>query len=457
MEFAQIFDIIVIGGGPGGYHFANLSAKRGFSVALFEERSLGGTCLNEGCIPSKSFLKSAKIVDSINHSKEFGVIVDNFSVDQPSVVERKNVVVNKLVMGVRGGLRKNKVKLFFSHANILQKDGDTFAVESDGKIFGANKLIIATGSEVIIPSIKGVDEAIRSSFALTSREILDINIIPSHLVVVGAGVIGLEMASYFCSMGAKVTVVEGTSKICRFADNECSKILENNLTARGIEFIFNSMVEEITQNSVVISSNGEKCSLECDKVLLAIGRKARVEGFGLENLNLDYSNRGIFVDGNMQTTQPNVYAVGDVNGKSMLAHTAYKEAEVCIDVICGQSENINYDNIPSIVYTSPEFSSVGISEEIALDRGINFTVKKLPMIYSGKFVTENLNVNGICKIIIDNDSNKIIGAMMIGDGAGEVILALSNMISLEIPVSKICKFVFPHPSIGEIIKDTLNS
>ena len=457
MEFAQIFDIIVIGGGPGGYHFANLSAKRGFSVALFEERSLGGTCLNEGCIPSKSFLKSAKIVDSINHSKEFGILVDNFSIDQPLVVERKNAVVNKLVMGVRGGLRKNKVKLFFSHANILQKDGDTFAVESDGKIFGANKLIIATGSEVIIPPIKGVDEAIRSSFALTSREILDINSIPNHLVVVGAGVIGLEMASYFCSMGAKVTVIEGTSKICRFADNQCSKILENNLTARGIEFIFNSMVDEITQNGVVINSNGEKRTLECDKVLLAIGRKARVEGFGLENLNLNYSNRGIVVDGNMQTTQPNVYAIGDVNGKSMLAHTAYKEAEVCIDSICGQSESINYDNIPSIVYTSPEFSSVGISEEIALDRGINFTVKKLPMIYSGKFVTENLNVNGICKIIIDNDSNKIIGAMMIGDGAGEVILALSNMISLEIPVSKICKFVFPHPSIGEIIKDTLNS
>ena len=457
MEFAQIFDIIVIGGGPGGYHFANLSAKRGFSVALFEERSLGGTCLNEGCIPSKSFLKSAKIVDSINHSKEFGILVDNFSIDQSLVVERKNAVVNKLVMGVRGGLRKNKVKLFFSHANILQKDGDVFAVESDGKIFGANKLVIATGSEVIIPPIKGVEEAIRSSFALTSREILDINSIPSHLVVIGAGVIGLEMASYFCSMGAKVTVIEGTSKICRFADNQCSKILENNLTARGIEFIFNSMVDEITQNGVVINSNGEKRTLECDKVLLAIGRKARVEGFGLENLNLNYSNRGIVVDGNMQTTQPNVYAIGDVNGKSMLAHTAYKEAEVCIDSICGQSESINYDNIPSIVYTSPEFSSVGISEEIAIDRGINFIVKKLPMIYSGKFVTENLNVNGICKIIIDNDSNKIIGAMMIGDGAGEVILALSNMISLEIPVSKICKFVFPHPSIGEIIKDTLNS
>ena len=456
MEFTQTFEIIVIGGGPAGYHFANLCGKKGVSIALFEERALGGTCLNEGCIPTKSFLKSAKIVDSIKHSEEFGVAVDGYSVNQELVTQRKNAVVNKLVMGVRGGLRKNKVKLFFTRATILEKCGDFFAVESDGKFFGAKKLVIATGSKALVPPIKGVDKGLESGFLVTSKEILDLTEIPENIVIIGAGVIGIEMASYFCSVGAKVIVVEGSNKICGNSDFECSKILKDNLSARGVEFLIDTFVNEIKEGSVIVNSE-EQQEIRCDKVLLSVGRVANLDNLGLDNLGIEYTNKGIKVDDKMQTSVDGVYAIGDVNGKVMLAHTAYKEAEVCFNNLNGEFDHIDYDAIPSVVYSSPEFAFVGASEESLASVSEKITIKKLPMIYSGRFVTENSNSSGICKIIIDNDSNCILGAMMVGDGASEVILALSNLIALKIPVSKINKLIFPHPTIGEIIKDTLNA
>ena len=456
MDFIQFFDIIVIGGGPAGYHFANLAAKKGFTVALFEERALGGTCLNEGCIPSKAILKSAKLVDGIKHAEEFGVEVQEYSIKQEFIIERKNKIVSKLAMGVRGGLRKNKVKLFFAHADILPCENENFLVECENKVYGASKLVIATGSKVFIPKIEGVGDSLNSGFAITSTEALDLTKVPTSILIVGAGVIGIELASYFSSMGSKVTVVEATDKICAKADRECSELLMKNLCKKGVNFMLNSKVTAIHDGAVVVQHEEEILQIDCDRVLLCVGRIANISGFGLDNLSVEYTNKGIIVDKNMQTNVKNLFAIGDVNGKVMLAHTAYKEAEVCFDYINGKENFIDYNSIPAVIYCSPEFSYVGITEEDAINQNLNCTVKKLPMIYSGRFVAENIEVDGLCKVIIDNNKNTVIGAMMVGDGSSEVILSLSNFITLGITVDDINKMIFPHPTIGEIIKDTIN-
>lgn len=457
MENLQYFDIIVIGGGPAGYHFANLAAKKAFSVALFEEKSLGGTCLNEGCIPSKAFLKCAKIADSIRHAENYGVTVDGFSFNQSAVVERKNAIVSKLVMGVRGGLRKNKVKLFFDHAQIVRKEDDLYYIASNEIVYTCKRLVIATGSKVFIPQIEGLQSALDSGFALTSRGILDIAEIPQSLVVIGGGIIGLEMASYFASAGSNVTVIEASDKICGNLDNEVSTLLMKNLVKKGITFHLNAKVASVSNNSISYNVADETFSLACDKVLLSVGRVANVENFGLENISVEFNSKGIKVNENMQTSDDCVYAIGDVNGKVMLAHTAYREAEVCFNHIINNKDRLDYQNIPSVIYTSPECAWVGVSELQAINCNYEFTVKKLPMTYSGRFVAETSGVEGICKIIIDNNSNTIIGASILADGASELIVALSNLILMKTPIDQINQLIFPHPTVGEIIKDVLNT
>ena len=454
MEINQSFDVIVIGGGPGGYHAANILAKAGKLVALFEKKNLGGTCLNEGCIPSKTFLKSAKIFDSITHSGEYGIDCENGSVCQEKVVERKNAVVNKLVMGVRGGLRKNKVKLFFAPAQILTAENDSIIVKSEEKIYSAKNLIIATGSKVAIPPIFGLEQALESGFVLTSSNIFDLQDIPKHLVVIGGGIVGIEMATYFNSIGSNVTVVEGCDKICGDLDVECANLLKDNLTSKGIKFITSSFVETITKNGLTIKGSGE--FIECDKILLATGRVANVDNLGVENLSLQLIKGAIAVDENMQTSSNGVYAIGDVNGKVMLAHTAYKEAEVCVSHILGGSDQIDYNVIPSVLYCSPECAWVGLKEKDVLENE-RYAVKKLPMIYSGRFVSENVNLNGFCKLIIDKQNNVLVGATLMGDGVSELIFVLSSFIQLNITVDNISRLIFPHPTLGEIIKETLNS
>lgn len=457
MEFKQFFDIIVIGGGPGGYHFANLASKNNFSVALFEEKGLGGTCLNAGCIPSKSLLKSAKIADEISNSTEYGIWVEKKLINQLEIIERKNRLVNKLVLGVRGSLRKNKVKLFFSHANILQQDGDTFFISCENEIYACSKLVIATGSEVVFPRLKGIEEGIRNGIVLSSREILNLTEIPKKLTVIGGGVIGLEMASYFNAVGSEVTVIEASDKICGNMDLECSNILMKNLSNRGINFKLSALATEICEGGITIKVADNYEFIASDKILMAVGRKPNLLNFGLENLNIKYSTKGIIVNEFMQTSLENVFAIGDVNGKVMLAHTAYAEAEVCVDYLSNKTTHLNYDNIPSVIYTLPESSWVGINEEMAREKGINFAVKKLSMAYSGRSVVEDPSLDGLCKIIVDLNKNTIIGATIVGGYASELIALISNLIALEVTIDKIIRLVFPHPTVGEIIKDTLTT
>ena len=385
------------------------------------------------------------------------ITVADFSFNQQAVVERKNEIVAKLVMGVRGGLRKNKVRLFFNHAQIICKENDLYYIKSNGEVYACKKLVIATGSKVFIPQIDGLQTALDSGFVLTSKEILDITEIPKSLIVVGGGIIGLEMASYFASVGSSVTVIEASSKICGNLDNEVSTLLAKNLAKNGVMFHLNAKVAAFSEKSVLCEVNGEEVSFTCDKVLLSVGRVANVNDFGLENLLIKFDSRGIAVNENMQTTDNSVYAIGDVNGRVMLAHTAYREAEVCFNHIINNNDRLDYENIPSVIYTSPECAWVGLSEEKANCSNCNYTVKKLPMTYSGRFVAENSSAEGLCKIIIDNKNNTIIGASILADGASELILAVSNLILTQFPIDKINSLIFPHPTVAEIIKDVLNS
>jgi dihydrolipoamide dehydrogenase len=337
-----MYDLIVLGGGPAGYLAAERAGHAGLSVLLVEKRALGGVCLNEGCIPSKAFLHSAKVFDYAKHSTDYGIKVEGASVDHKAVVKRKDKVVKTLVSGVKALMKANKVTVVEGEGVLTSRN--TVKVGND--TYEGQRIMICTGSVPVIPPIPGVKEGLEGGFVLTNREILDIHEIPQKLVIIGGGVIGLEMASYFNSVGSHVTVIEMMPHIAGPTDKDISTILLKNYKDKGVDFRLNSKVVEVTENSVVFEADGKAQSVPADKVLLSIGRKPSTEGIGLEQVGV-YTERGAIVtDLKGQTNIPNIYAAGDVNGKAMLAHTAYREAEVAVNNILGKKDIMRYNSSP---------------------------------------------------------------------------------------------------------------
>ncbi len=450
------FDLIVIGGGPGGYLAAERAGHAGLKTLVIEKREFGGVCLNEGCVPSKTFLNSAKVFDYANHAKNYGVTVEGkTSIDQKFVVERKNGVVKMLVSGVKATLKRNKVKTVSGEAFIEGKNAEGFLVKVNGEQYVGARLIIATGSMPVVPPIEGLKQNIETGFVMTNREILDLDYIPKTLTVIGGGVIGLEMASYFSSVGTKVTVVEMLNKIAGPTENEISKILQKTLEAKGVVFNLGAKVTAIESDGVVYEKDGKTQKIESEKVLLSIGRRAVTQGFGLENINVNLERGAIVTDEQMRTNVANVYAVGDVNGKVMLAHTAYREAEVAVNTILGKKDAMRYNVIPSVIYTNPEVGSVGETEESAKAKGLDVKCVNIPLTYSGRYIAENSELNGICKIVVNKKTNTLIGAHIIGSYSGEYIVAVSSMIDLEVDIENIKKLVFPHPTVCEIVREAI--
>lgn len=445
------YDIIIIGGGPGGYLAAERAGHAGQNVLLIEKRALGGVCLNEGCIPSKTLLNSAKVLDYAKHGESYGVSTSGASIDHKAVVSRKNSVIKTLQSGIRAQLKAASVTVIESQAHILGKGSDGFSIGVNSDTHTCKNLIIATGSEAFVPPIPGAD----NPMMLTSREILDIGHIPGELVVIGGGVIGLEMASYFNSAGSIVTVIEMLGQIGGQNDPDICKILQNSYSQKGIKFLLNSKVTRINSTSVEYEQNGVTSTLNADTVLMSIGRRAVTSGFGLESLNVLIEHGAIVTDGQCKTNIPNLYAIGDVNGKSMLAHTAYREAEVAVSTILGTKDAVNYKSIPAVIYTSPEVGAVGETEATAASKGIDVTVKTIPMVYSGRYVAENSVTDGICKLIINNKTNRLIGAHIIGSYASEIIMNAAIMIDTEMNVERIKRLVFPHPTVCEILREGL--
>lgn len=451
----MIYDLIIIGGGPGGYHAAERAGHAGLNVLLIEKRSLGGVCLNEGCIPSKSLLYSAKIADNAKAGKRFGVIAENVRLDHKAVTDRKNRVVKALISGISMKMKQNNVTVVMGEGTIADRSSDGFNVKVQDTVYTSRNLLIATGSVPSMPPIPGLGEGYENGFVLTNREILDIEQVPERLVVIGGGVIGMEMAAYFNSAGSKVTVIEMLDHIGGSIDGEISTILYNNYRKKGINFILSAKVTSVTDREVIYEKDGETGSVQADKVLASIGRKAYVENLGLETVGVDVQNGRIKTDEFLRTNVPGIYACGDVNGIMMLAHTAYREAEVCVNNILGRQDRIRYNAIPLVIYTSPEVAYVGETADSAAEKGLEAEVVKLPLAYSGRYVAENAGGDGIIKVVIDKNDRSILGVHMIGSYASEIIYGAAIMTENRMRVEDVRRIVFPHPTVCEVIKEAM--
>ena len=449
-----MFDLIIIGGGPGGYMAAERAGHAGLKVLLVEKRALGGVCLNEGCIPSKALLNSAKVLDYAQHGNDYGVSISGATLDHKAVIARKNKVVKTLVSGVKALMKTNKVTVVDGEAFIVDKNH----VKVGDDVYEGARLMIAAGSVPVVPPIDGVKEGLDSGFVLTSREILDLEKVPESLVVIGGGVVGLEMAAYYNTAGANVTVIEMMPKIAGAMDSEISLLLMKSLESKGIKFLLSSKVTAVDEHrgTILLSSeSGDSERIAADKVLLSIGRKPLLEGYGLENTDVLIEKGAIKTDLNSLTNIQNIYAVGDVNGKYMLAHVAYREAEVAVNHMLGKRDIMRYDAIPSVIYTSPEVASVGETEETATSKGIDFSSIAVPMLYSGRYVAESTATDGICKVIIEKSSRRVIGVHLYGSYASEIIVSACIMIEMQMRIDDVKEVVFPHPTVSEIVREAV--
>ena len=451
----QEFDVIVIGGGPAGYNSAEYAAHHGKSVLLVEKKNLCGTCLNVGSIPTKTFLYVAIMYHYANGAgTAYGVTTEGASIDHAKVVEKKNEVVKTLVQGVAGGLRRSKVKVVNGTAK-LSKEGGKLVVSTETEAFAGKDIIIATGSTPFMPPIEGAKEEFAAGRVMTSDEILDMTEIPKKLLIVGGGVIGFEMAAYFQEVGAKVTVIEMMDKVLGPNDREISNLLQAEMEKKGVTFYLSSAVKKVCEGVVTFEKDGKLDVVAYDKALMCVGRRANSNIEGLADIGVQVERGAIVVDEHMQTSVPNVYAIGDVNGKVMLAHVGYREGEVAVNHILGKDDAMSYDAICGVVYTSPEAAFVGVSEEQAKASGINYKVKKVSINFSGRHVAENGMSNGICKLIIDTDKNVLVGAALMSSYASEYIYSLALMIDCQIPVDRIMRTVFPHPTVCEVVREAL--
>jgi dihydrolipoamide dehydrogenase len=455
-----MYDLAIIGGGPGGYVAAERAGAAGLKVVLFEKRALGGVCLNEGCIPTKTLLYSAKIYHYALTGDHYGVYAKDPSFEYGKIISRKNKVVRKLVAGVKAAMKANQVEVVQSEAFIEGRDAEGIKIKAADQEYVSRNLLICTGSEAAVPPFPGLAEA--GDIIVTNREILSLEEQPKEIVIIGGGVIGMEFASFFNTLGTKVTVVEMLPKILGPLDDEISALLQKIYAKRGIEFCLRCKVTGIEGNQVVYEDpDGKTCKVGGDKILVSVGRKASLTGFGAENLGLAYLENkagrpvGIRVDEQMRANVPNVYAAGDVTGFSMLAHTASREGEVAVNHILGKPDRMRYEAIPGVVYTNPEVAGVGLTEEQARESGKEFEVIKLPMAYSGRFVAENEGGEGLCKLIVGKKHHEVLGVHLLGNPCSEIIHSACIAIETEMTVEQLKEVVFPHPTVSEIIKETV--
>ena len=444
------FDIAIIGGGPAGYTAAERAGANGLKAVLFEKKAMGGVCLNEGCIPTKTLLYSAKILDSIKNASKYGVSAESPSFDLSKIMSRKDKTVKMLTGGVKMTVSSYGVTIVEKEALIEGEKDGKIQIICDGETYSVKYLLVCTGSDTVIPPIPGLSEI---SY-WTSKEALEIKELPKTLVIIGGGVIGMEFASFFNSMGVKVHVVEMMPEILGAMDKEPSGMLRAEYAKRGVTFYLNTKVVEVNPHGVVIEKEGKTSTIEAEKILLSVGRKANLSKVGLDKLNIELHRNGVKVDEHLLTSHPRVYACGDITGYSLLAHTAIREAEVAINHILGVEDRMNYDCVPGVVYTNPEVVGVGKTEEELVKSGVPYRISKLPMAYSGRFVAENEQGNGLCKLIQDEDG-KIIGCHMLGNPASELIVIVGIAIQRGYTVEEFQKTVFPHPTVGEIYHEIM--
>ena len=444
------FDIAIIGGGPAGYTAAERAGANGLRAVLFEKKAIGGVCLNEGCIPTKTLLYSAKILDSIKSASKYGISAESPSFDLTKIMSRKEKTVKMLTGGVKMTVNSYGVTIVEKEAFIEGEENGLIRIICDGERYEVKYLLVCTGSDTVIPPIPGLSEV---SY-WTSKEALEIKELPETLVVIGGGVIGMEFASFFNSMGVKVYVVEMMPEILGVMDKETSSMLRTEYAKRGVTFYLNAKVIEVKPEGVVIEKDGKASTIKTEKILLSVGRKANITNVGLDKLNIELHRNGVKVDEYLQTSHPGVYACGDITGYSLLAHTAIREAEVAINHILGVEDRMNYNSVPGVVYTNPEVAGVGKTEEELKASGEYYNLVKIPMTYSGRFVAENETGNGLCKLLT-NVNGQIIGCHLVGNPASEIIVIAGIAVEHGYTVDEFKKTVFPHPTVGEAIHESL--
>ena len=433
------FDVIILGGGPGGYETALYANENGLSVLLIEKAKLGGTCLNCGCIPTKTYNHIAKTISELSKANEIALDV-NYSFDMKKALERKNKVVSNLQNGIAFMLNKAGVEVVNGYGTLINKE--TVKVD-DEEYFGKN-IIIATGSSNLDTIIPG------SNLAMDSSDLLDLDNVPNNLAIIGGGVIGCEMATIFKSFGSNVTIFEGMDSILPNIDKEISRRLSSSMTRSGIKINTKTKVLEIKQNAICYEKNGETFEEIFDNILLAIGRKPNINNIGLDEVGIAYTKKGIVVNEYFETNINNVYAIGDCNGKIMLAHFAEHAGKIAIDHILGRK--IKEYPCPSAIFTIPEVSQIGYTEEELKARGLDYSVKKTMYRSNGKALAMN-EADGFVKILTMDD--KIAGAHIIGYDASTLIHEIMILMNTNTNVVDAKKFIFSHPTLSELIKNTL--
>ncbi len=453
--FDNMYDLLIIGGGPAGYVAAERAGQNGLGVALFEKKHIGGVCLNEGCIPTKTMLYSAKLYDHARHGEKYGITSENIRADYGKIFTRKEKIVKKLVAGVSAKMKLHHVTVVNGQAFIEGRSESGISLTCNGENYLGKNLLICTGSEAAVPPIPGLKEA--GDIIVTNRELLNLKKQPGSLAIIGGGVIGMEFASIYNSLGSTVTVIEMLPEILGTTDKELSAMLRSIYAKRGVSFYLESKVVKIEGNTVYFENAGKTQSISGEKILVSVGRRAVTEGFGLENLGVETTRQGIKVDEYMRTNVPGVFAAGDVTGFSLLAHTASREGEVVVNNLSGGKDRMRYEAIPGVVYTNPEVAGVGLTEEMAKAKGVEYQIASLPMTYSGRFMAENEGENGLCKVLIGKKYGEVLGVHMLGNPSSEIIYGACIAMEQEMTLKELKEVVFPHPTVSEIFKEALFS
>lgn len=447
-----MFDLAIIGGGPAGFFAAECAGSQGLKVIIFEKEALGGVCINEGCIPAKTLLHSIQAYNTVKKADKYGIIVDkDFSFDMQSALKRKEKVVRNMQSIVNEKFNSDIATLIHGHAFIKGRSADgNITISCNNDTYYAKNLLICTGSRPDIPNLPGID----SSSVCTYDTMFNSTEVPKRLVMIGGGQVSVELAHIYNSLGSEITILEENDEILLDTDNEISAILRQEYAKRGIVTYLNATIKKIEKNTVHFLHNAKPMTVEGDKILCDTGRRPNLEDFGLENLDVECYRKGIRINNQMQTSEHNVYAAGDVTGFSKSAHAAYCESAVVINTILGIKDQMNFKAVPTCVFSSPEIAHVGMTEETLNLAWMPHKIIRLPLTQSSRYVIQDEECEGMCKIIVGEDDT-ILGVHIIGNNCTESIVAAVMAVELQMSISEWRKIVFPYPTVGEIMKGAL--
>jgi dihydrolipoamide dehydrogenase len=443
------YELIVLGGGPGGYVAAIKAAQLGLKVALIEKHKIGGVCLNYGCIPTKTLLRSAKLYKDMLNASAFGIDLLDTSVvkiNWPNMMVRKEKVVSQLVGGVHTLLKHNGVDIIEGYGNVI----DSKHVEVNSTVYECKNLILATGSSPSYPNIAGLEDSVKNGYAIDSNKAIALDKIPKSMTILGGGVIAVEFATLYNNLGTDVTIVQRSSSILKNLDHDVRKLMTRDLKKNGVKIITDASVKSIDQQTVHYEHKDKMKTITNDVILVSLGRKPNLRG--LESLNLETNKHGVVTNQQMETNVKGVYAIGDLNGKYMLAHVASAEGIAAVEAIVHHTKGIDYNKVPSCIYSFPEVGVVGLSEDEARQQKYDVDVSMFPLSANGKALAEGEST-GFVKIVFDKTYGEVLGVHIVASHATDMIAEAVASMELEATIHDLAKTIHPHPTLSEIVME----